>query len=100
MMDPRRCPARSSTGFHGVRAWPSSFFAAEICAANQHCWLGTFNSLEEAARAYDAAAWRFGWPRRDLNFPDIPTRADAEMLAPPPWIATQVEQCCYERVQL
>ncbi|KAM0825906.1 hypothetical protein ACQ4PT_069215 [Festuca glaucescens] len=61
------------------------------------CWLGTFDSAVEAAHTYDAAAWRFGRPHRDLNFPEILTRADAERLAPAPRLLSQAEQCRHER---
>ncbi|XP_051221042.1 uncharacterized protein [Lolium perenne] len=99
-MAPRRRPARSSTGFRGVQVQPAGYFAAEIRAAGQRSWLGTFNSPEEAARAYDASAWLLGRPRQDMNFPEIHTRADAEMLSPPPRIVTQAEQRRYERALL
>ncbi|KAE8801154.1 hypothetical protein D1007_23260 [Hordeum vulgare] len=73
---------RPSSGFFGVRERPSGRFAAEITADGVRWWIGTFDSAELAARAYDAAAIRFGRPRRDLNFPD--TDCDYAMwLAPP-----------------
>jgi hypothetical protein len=46
-------------------------------------WLDTFDSSHEAARMYDTASWRFGCPIADMNFPEIKTREDVEMLAPP-----------------
>jgi hypothetical protein len=40
--------------------------------------------MELVARAYDAAAWRFRCPWRDMNFPDVESLEEAEFLAPPP----------------
>ncbi|KAK1645340.1 hypothetical protein QYE76_063145 [Lolium multiflorum] len=78
-MPPRR---RGSSGFRGVRVRPSGRFYAEIRAGG--FTLGTYNTPELAARAYDAAAWRFRRPRRDMNFPDVESLEEAEFLAPPP----------------
>ncbi|KAK1670240.1 hypothetical protein QYE76_058399 [Lolium multiflorum] len=64
-MAPRR---RSNTGFIGVRLRPAGHFAAEITAGGTRVWLGTFYTKEAAARAY-VAAWRFGRPRHEMNFP-------------------------------
>ncbi|KAK1610466.1 hypothetical protein QYE76_034139 [Lolium multiflorum] len=48
----------------------------------------TYNTAEEAARAYDAAAWRFRRPGHDINFPDVESLEEAEFLAPPPCLVT------------
>ena len=44
--------------------------------------LGNFDTTTEAARAYDAMAWRLRWPHRTLNFPNVPTRERAQELMP------------------
>ncbi|KAK1609988.1 hypothetical protein QYE76_033661 [Lolium multiflorum] len=77
-MPPRR------RGFRGVRVRPSGRFTAEIRAGGFRLTLGTYNTPEEAARAYDAAAWRFRRPGNDMNFPDVESLEEAEFLAPPP----------------
>ncbi|KAK1627389.1 hypothetical protein QYE76_001704 [Lolium multiflorum] len=58
-MPPRR---RGSSGFRGVRARPNGRFYAEMRAGGFRLTLGTYNTPELAARAYDAAAWRFRRP--------------------------------------
>jgi hypothetical protein len=85
-MPPRH---RSSSGYRGVRAWPNGTFYAEIRSGEERIGLGTFEMAHEAARAYDAVAWRLGRPRRSMNFDDVTTRAQAEMLAPPPPVVTR-----------
>jgi hypothetical protein len=54
--------------------------------------LGTFETAHEAARAYDSVAWRLGRPRWSMNFDDVKTRAQAEMLAPPPPAVTREQR--------
>ena len=44
--------------------------------------LGNFDTANEAARTYNAAAWCLQWPHRTLNFPNVPTRERAQELAP------------------
>ena len=47
----------------------------------QRWYMGTFDTTEIAARAFDAAAWRFGRPCAELNFLDVESREEAEFLA-------------------
>jgi hypothetical protein len=53
-------------------------------ARRRRVWLGTFNRLEEAARAYNTACWRFSHGREWLNFPDAKSWEKVEFLAQPP----------------
>ncbi|XP_071680803.1 ethylene-responsive transcription factor RAP2-3-like [Lolium perenne] len=79
-MHPHR---RSSSGYHGVRARPSGRFDVEIRSGEERIRLGTFDTAHEAACSYDTVAWRLGRPRRHMNFDDVWTREQAEMLTPP-----------------
>lgn len=81
-------PRRNATGFTGVRQRPTGAYSAELRAGGQRFNLGTFDTADQAARAWDAAAWRIGRSPRGMNFRDVQNVREAEQRAPPPTLVT------------
>ncbi|KAE9464587.1 hypothetical protein C3L33_03504, partial [Rhododendron williamsianum] len=60
--------------YKGVRMRKWGKWVAEVRQPNSRdrIWLGSYRTAEEAARAYDAAAFCLRGPSATLNFPDCP----------------------------
>ncbi|CAH1429908.1 unnamed protein product [Lactuca virosa] len=64
-------PSLPEKRYRGVSLRRSGKFSAEICSRSRRLWLGTYDTAEEAAMAFDRAAIKERGSHTFLNFPDL-----------------------------